>query len=346
MRFDPSEPFFLAAASRAAPTTRPRRRPAVDRTMPQSPLNYRPFPSWVRLEPKPLEEGPAAFFAAGASLALLDGILRQNPPFAGALRNRLALKAAATSARLLRLRQDEAALRDAEHLAASEDPGLAGRLHRLWRSLAGQHARLDAERFGEALRLLDLPKPGDVASLVGELRDLTAGAGDPVTLAAQAATRAYRFSPGPEGEIFAAWTADLLLAMRLGWEWPTPLLMTKILDLSLRSGRTGVRPRPNDSGWPQLAAAAYALAAGDAHALAVELSRRAEKHLAVAPKLRAKRASRVVELLLTEDCVAASRAASFFGLSDRASRRLFDRLVELEAVREVSGRTAFRLNGL
>ena len=49
----------------------------------------------------------------------------------------------------------------------------------------------------------------------------------------------------------------------------------------------------------------------------------------VAPKLRAKRASRVVELLLSEDCVAPSRAAKCSGLSDRAARRLFDRLVRL-----------------
>ena len=72
------------------------------------------------------EEGPTAFFAAGASLALLDAILRQKPTCLGALRNRLALKAAATSARILRLREDEAALRDAEHLAAAEDPGPPG----------------------------------------------------------------------------------------------------------------------------------------------------------------------------------------------------------------------------
>jgi hypothetical protein len=58
----------------------------------------------------------AAFFA-GASLALLDTILRENPPFAGALRQRLALRAAAACAKMARLREDAAALRDAEHLA-------------------------------------------------------------------------------------------------------------------------------------------------------------------------------------------------------------------------------------
>ena len=142
------------------------------------------------------------------------------------------------------------------------------------------------------------------------------------------------------------WTADVLLALRLGWERPAPLLMTKILEPSLRRGPRGARPRPNDRDWPQAVASAYALAAGDAHALAIELSRRAEKLLTVAPKLRAKRASRVVELLLTDDCVAPSRAAKFSGLSDRAARRLFDRLVDLGAVREVSGRPSFRLYGL
>ena len=81
----------VTPAARAEPATRPRRRRPVDRATPQIPLNYRPFPAWARLEPKPLEEGPAAFFAAGAGLALLDGILRQNPPCAGALRNRLGL---------------------------------------------------------------------------------------------------------------------------------------------------------------------------------------------------------------------------------------------------------------
>ena len=124
------------------------------------------------------------------------------------------------------------------------------------------------------------------------------------------------------------------------------MLVTRILDPSLRRGPAGVRPRPVDPDWPQTIAAAYALAAGDAHALALELSRRSQKLLTVAPQLRAKRASRVVELLLAEDCVAPSRVAKIAGLSDRGARRLFDRLVDLGAVREMSGRPSFRLYGL
>ena len=57
-------------------------------------------------------------------------------------------------------------------------------------------------------------------------------------------------------------------------------------------------------------------------------------------------ARRVVDMLLADDAVTPAAAASRAGLSDRAARRLFDRLVALGAVRELSGRDAFRIYGL
>jgi GrpB-like predicted nucleotidyltransferase (UPF0157 family) len=74
--------------------------------------------------------------------------------------------------------------------------------------------------------------------------------------------------------------------------------------------------------------------------LAAELGRRAERLLAVAPKLRAKGSDAVVERLLFDDALAASREDKKTG--DRGLRRL----VDLGAVRELSGRTTFRLYGL
>jgi hypothetical protein len=88
------------------------------------------------------------------------------------------------------------------------------------------------------------------------------------------------------------------------------------------------------------------MAAREAFALAGELSRRSRALLAAQPKLRAKGAGRVIELLLSDDAVSPARAAKLARLSDRAARRLFDRLIELGAARELSGRSNFRLYGL
>ena len=113
---------------------------------------------------------------------------------------------------------------------------------------------------------------------------------------------------------------------------------------SRRSAGEGRRPRPGDPGWGKLVALAYARAALAALELAQDLSRRAEKLAEAAPKLRAKGKGRALEALLGDDAVAA--AAPIAGLSDRARRRLFERLVALGAARELTGRPAFRLYGL
>ncbi|MGD9541937.1 MAG: DUF1403 family protein, partial [Methylocystis sp.] len=147
-------------------------------------------------------------------------------------------------------------------------------------------------------------------------------------------------------EILALFLSDLVLAKQLGWERPVPLIATAIGHLSLRRGASGKRPRPGDVDWAKSTVAASAYAALDAAVLAADLARRSERLLAAAPNLRAKGALRVVELLLADDAVAPARAARVAGLSDRASRRLFERLVELNAVRELSGRQSFRLYGL
>jgi hypothetical protein len=336
-----------------------RRRPAADAGVRPSSntLNDLVFPAWARLSEKPASDGERdaqhaaeAFFAAGAGLALLDRIFRENPPYAGALRQRLALRATATAAKILRLREDEGGLRDAEHLSlANADPGRAGRLHRLWRALAAGQSRLDGEIFARVLPLLDAPPTIKAENLDAAVRNAVAQVRHPLVVSARTATLVANALPPEmhlEAEILAFWAADWALAKTLGWERPTPLLATRILDPSLRRGATGRRPRACDPHWPETMARAYALAAIDAHALAADLARRCEKLLAAAPKLRAKGAARVIELLLADDAATPARAAQTTGCSDRAARRLFDRLVALGAVRELSGRTNFRLYGL
>jgi len=66
------------------------------------------------------------------------------PVFAGALRQRLALRAAACAA-IARLREDEVALRDAEHLAGlNVAPTPGGRLNCRWRLFTARSVRHDA----------------------------------------------------------------------------------------------------------------------------------------------------------------------------------------------------------
>ena len=362
VRFAPTDVFDDQTAAAAppgqppvvAPKRRSRRLAAPDSSPPNL-LLEKMFPCWARV-PAPSAVGADASsdaaFCAGAGLALLDAVLRDNPPFAGALRQRLALRAATVCAALARHRQDSAALRDAQHVfspAAGSDAnaGPAGRIHRLWRGFAGRPAGFDQQNLRKAADLLELPGDLDFAALAATLRRLVQDENNPLAAAARAASKTMQTLVGAsrlEAEILALWLSDLMLAQKLGWDAPLPLLATTLAHPALRSA--GRRPCPDDADWPLHCARAYALAAQHVYALAADFSRRSAKLLAISPKLRAKGAGRVVELLLGDDAVAPATAAKAAKLSDRASRRLFDRLVELGVVRELSGRPSFRLYGL
>ncbi|GLI95600.1 DUF1403 family protein [Methylocystis echinoides] len=329
-------------------STAPRRRAAAPGNANQEPLQA--LPRWAR--PHTANPG-AAIFAAGAGLAIFDALLRGpdggEPVFAGCLRQRLALKSADSCATLARLREDAGALRDAEHLPGGGGTSPAGRLHRLFRLYASVPARVDAAV--RAAELLGLREAVDASALAAA----AATAPDPLMAAARASAAAMKLYPNAaDAELFAVVVADLALASRMNWARPIPLLAVAILHPSLRRGagarekerEMASRPRPTDANWAESVARAYGLAVVEAHAQALDLSRRAQKLLAVAPLLRAKGARRVIDMLLADDAVTPGAAASRAGLSDRAARRLFDRLVALGAVSELSGRDAFRIYGL
>ena len=339
----------LGEARVAAPRRRAARL-AAPSSAPTNPLLQQMFPSWARLPKEPGVGADAAFFA-GASLALLDAVLHENPPFAGALRQHLALRAATACAGLARHREDSSALRDAEHLSPNAGGNAptspAGRIHRLWRGFAAPSVGFDEPSLRKAADLLELPRDLDLEALAGGLRRLFQGEKNPLAAAARAGSTTTRMldgAPRAETEILALWLSDLMLARKLGWDAPIALLATTIARPSSRSAAR--RPRPGDADWPLHCATAVALAAREAHGLAADLSRRSAKLLSVAPKLRAKGAGRVIEMLLADDAVSPATAAKAARLSDRASRRLFDRLVELGVARELSGRPSFRLYGL
>jgi hypothetical protein len=337
---DPGEGVPAPGLRRARP---PRKSADALIRQPFSSLAAAPVPAWARASGRAGQGEP--LFAAGATLALLDAHLRRDPPAAGALRARLALQSAAASAKILRLNTHEGALRDLR-FAVGDDFSPVAKLVRLWRDLAARPPSLDAARLAAAAAALDLAV--DPNGLAPRLK-ACAGEGDPVSAAAKAAAftfSAFPDAPAAEAEILALWLFDLVLAIRLRWSRPLPLIATHILDPSVRSDGGGRRARPGDPAWSKTAASAISLAAASALDLGADLSRRAETLIAVAPRLRAKPAAKVVDLLLAEDCVAPAEAARHASMTDRAARRLFDRLVRLGAAREFSGRPTFRLYGL
>lgn len=301
--------------------------PAIDAALPWR------VPPWAR-DPT----GTDALFHAGAALAGLDALVRAEPPFLGVLRGRLALRAAATGSRLLGLPTDAQTLRDAWLLRTVDPPSDAlGRMVAAWRRLPGPHA---PETLAAVADLLGAP------ARVGEAVWGVFAEGDPSSSPLRAAAAiADRVSVLDQyAEPFALWLADTVLAQRMGWKRPLPLLATVIFDPALRRGAEGQRPRPNRAEWPDLATAAYALAAAQALDLAHDLARRAARLAATAPKLRAKAAGRVLALLHEEEAITASTAVP--GLSGRGLRRLVERLSKLGVLREFSGRVTCRTYGL
>ena len=299
-------------------------------------------PAWARPRGE-IQRDVDAAYVAGAALNSLDNLVRTEPSWAGVWRQRLALKAAAAATRLLGRKEEEGALRDAHFFRApGDDPGPAGNLLLAWRRLASRSTRLDEEAVRGVAEHLDVRWDDTLTEAVANAEDL-AGTTRPAPLAAaELAAEIYRARP--DAELLALWLADALLAKKLRWAVPVPLLIGQVNNPTFKTGEARRRVRPGGEGWGRAVLAAYAQAAAEACDLGAELAGRATHLAGVAPKLRSKGASQVLKLLLEDDAVPSSRSGAH--LTDRSGRRLFERLGDLGAVRELSGRPTFRLYGL
>ncbi|MEI9425981.1 DUF1403 family protein [Mesorhizobium sp. Cs1299R1N1] len=300
-------------------------------------------PAWA-LPPGGAPNDADAAFQAGAALGALDTLARAEHSWAGAWRQRLALRSAAASMRLAGRAEDEAALRDAWQLCpAGADPGPAGAILGAWRQLAAQPPIANADRLEKIVDQLGLHWDGAaLADLCTEIENLaTSRRSAPF---AAAAIAAHVVATRPDSKLLAWWLADLVLAQNLRWPRPLPLLVTQVFSPAFRAEAGGKRIGPGEKGFERAVCGALVQAAADACRRGAELSRRTERLLAVVPKLRAKGAGDVIFLLLNEDAVSGSLTTK--NLSRFAARRLFERLQHLDAVRELSGRSSFRLFGL
>jgi len=277
------------------------------------------MPHWVtsaRVET--LED--AAFFS-GAALAHLHLLFARDDVPHALLRNRLALRAAEACVAFSGRPERAGELRDAVHLLQPGDlPGPAGNTYMSWRRVVERS--VSDKSLSRALPTLE---PGQIATW------LDAGRAAPVNRAVMVLEAVL--TEAPRAEVPALVLADAALARALGWDHLVPLLAAGLKRADLRKRGDDLRLACHR---------ALVSSMREAVRLAADLARRTAHLKAVAPKLRAKAAGEAVEIFLTQDAV----APAALPLPDRAARRLCDRLVDLGAVRELTGRDTFRLYGV
>ncbi|TNM60243.1 DUF1403 family protein [Aliirhizobium smilacinae] len=309
---------------------------------PPTPIWSSRLPSWARPRVHDFTEADAAF-GAGIALKSLDDLIRADPPWLGCWRDRLALKSAAVAARMLGRNEEEHALRDAVLLtAAGDDSGPAGKVFLATRMLAHRNGTITTPFVREVAELLGMNWDDSLAS-IPDMVDSANQSGRAAPFAVADLITAIS-AVRPDAEVLALGLAEFVLARKLNWPTPVPLLLPERFGPAFRTIGGRGRVRPGEPAYPK--AICLALVDGVEAALrsAVEIDRRAARLLAVAPKLRTKGAEPVIRRLLTNDAVSVSAPGS--KLSRWAANRLFERLESFEAVRELSGRSSFRIFGL
>ena len=296
------------------------------------------LPRWITLQRD--EDPETVAFLSGAALATLDAVLRDpNGTFPCALlRDRMALDSAVACLKLEGRNESGSDIRDAVCLARAGDRlGPAGEMFMGWRKLARINLGVSGWK-GRVENALPTALAHEAVSILGT------SSGTPVGQASDILAELLpRF---PQEEAGALMLADVALARAVGWDRPVPLLGAHMARRDIRAIAAG-------AGEPRLFVHRAIVAACDtAIRLAADLDLRVAKLRSVAPKLRAKGSDAALALFLSHDAVSPSVMLSpiiqgtLMPMTDRAARRLCDRLVELGVVRELTGRPTFRLYGV
>lgn len=279
------------------------------------------MPAWITTARSDLPEDVA--FLSGAALGALHLVVGRPEVPQSLLRARLALRAAEACVALSGRPERAGELRDAiAFLQPGDSPGPAGEIYLWWRHAVERQVSVKALH-----RALPEFEVDQIATW------LDAGQGAPVARAALVMEAVL--ADGPRDPTVALILAEATLAQALGWAHVLPLVALGLKRGDLR--KTGEELR-------LVCYQAIVAAAAEATRLAGDLTRRVERLREVAPKLRARGANEAVALFLTRDALAPTVLSSL--RSDRAARRFCDRLVELGAARELTGRDTFRLYGI
>ena len=279
------------------------------------------MPSWVTSTRPESPEDVA--FLSGAALNHLHLVLCREDVPQSLLRARLALSAAEACVTHQGRPERASELRDAvAFLQPGDGPGPAGEVYLSWRRAIERP--LSVKALHRALPDLE---PERIAAWLDK------GQGAPIPRAA--AVLQAVIEEGPRRPAAALILVDAALAQALGWTHVLPFVALGLKRGDLRKDGLDLR-----------LACHRAISATAVGAIreAADLARRAARLKEVAPKLRAQGSDEAVALFLNRDAVAPTALTSL--RSDRAARRCCDRLVELGAVRELTGRDTFRLYGI
>lgn len=279
------------------------------------------MPAWVTSARAESPEDVA--FLSGAALSHLHLVFSWDNVPQTLLRARLALRAAEACVTFGGRTERAQELRDAiAFLQPGDSPGPAGEVCLSWQRAVERP--ISTKALHRALPDVEVEQ---IATW------LDAGQGAPVPRAATVFQAVIEDRPRDPAAVVIL--ADAALAQALGWSHVPPLLALGLKRGDLR--KTGVDLQLTCH-------RAIAAAATEATREATDLARRAARLKEVAPKLRAKGSDEALALFLSRDAVAPTSLISL--RSDRAARRFCDRLVELSAVRELTGRDTFRLYGI
>ncbi len=304
------------------------------------------LPSLAKWISSPSNKTPGNLaFLSGASFAMLDLILRQESAQVPAdlLLNSLALKAAVATLKLEGRSVPEQDIRDAFYLTLTGDArGPNGDMLAFWRNAA--RIRLDMQDWQQKLKNCAEPHlQGLVKGGLDTALDKMARSGP---MPAAVTLMKNILKTDDRAERLACLFSDVILAKYFRWNRPLPLTALHLTKANLRELKNGT---------VEMEASIQAFitkSAQTAFRLANSLTLKADALRAVAPKLRARGSAEAVALFLSEEAVAPSGMLSPYiqgtrtPMTGRAARRLCDRLVELGVVKELTGRSTFRLYGV
>jgi len=286
-------------------------------------------------------------FAAGAAAALLDRVVRRQEKCGGVWRQRLAVSAAAAGVKRVGRVEDEAALRDVWCLRPS-GPGLlvdgstvldpAGSFVLAWRRLVTlpAEALLSTGNLAASIGDFGLADAEAIAAdITGELQRIAASSNPVFAMVGEALELLQTVALGMERD-FWPWLADAMTANAFNWPRAVPLFGAQPGGRRSRlAGRETFRQPCLAASFGPLCRPSTCRPSLAAVLTGCSLSRRDCGPRG--PISSSKTAVRRCACRLPTD----RRHERPRGL-----RRLFERLVELGAVRELSGRSTFRMYGL